>query len=112
VPTVALSETIAAAEISFRRNVFAAVVLPEPTVPRKILNVVATPVVGAVATDKNLTFRRKLPFAPAVKTLKISVPTVPAPAELVFAAVVVIVTCPTFGVRPNTGVVFAATGIS
>lgn len=105
---VELSEAIAGTEISPIRKVSAAVVEPEPTVLRKILRVVATPVVGAVATDIKRILWAKLPLAPEVNTLKMSVPTVPPPAELVLAAVWVMVTCPTLGVKENIGEVFAA----
>src|ERR1043166_9261341 len=89
------------------RKVSAADVVDEPTLLRKIRKVVATPVVGAVATDINLTRCTKLPLAPEVNALKMSVPTVPPPADDVFAAVWVIVTELTFGVPLKIGDVLA-----
>lgn len=106
------SDAMAAAEISASRNVLAAVVAPDVCVLMNTRSVVATPVVGVVATERNRILRRKLPSAPAVKTLKISVPIVPPPAEDVFAADCVMVTLPIFGVRVQMGVVFAAINAS
>jgi hypothetical protein len=74
-------------------------------------NTVATPVTAAAeATDIKRSRCTKLPFAPAVNALNMSVPTVPAPLDLALAAVVVIVTDVTFGVTEKIGAVFA--GIS
>ena len=71
-------------------------------------SVVATELTAAAdATGINLTRCTKLPFAPALNARNISVPTVPPPAELTLAAVVVIFASPTFGVNANIGLVFA-----
>lgn len=104
---VVASEAIAGTEISPIKNVSAAEVVLDPTLLMKIRRVVATPVVGAVATLINRTLFTKLPLAPEVNTLNISVPTVPPPAELVLAAVVVSVTELTLGVPEKIGDVFA-----
>jgi hypothetical protein len=105
---VAASEAIAGTDTSPIRDVSAAVVDPDPTVLRKIRSTVATPVVGAEATDIKRILCTKLPLAPAVNVLKMSVPTVPPPAEDVFAAACVIETVPTLGVKENIGCVLAA----
>jgi hypothetical protein len=103
----AWSEAMAGTDTSPMRNVSAAVVPPEVTVLRNTRKVVMTPVVGADATDMNLTRSTKLPLAPAVNALKMSVASVPVPSDLVLAEAVVMVARPTLGVRVKIGLVFA-----
>lgn len=84
------------------------VVAPDPTVLRYTRRVVATELTAAAeATVLNLTLSTKLPFAPAVKALKMFVPMVSVPSERTSAAVVVIFALPMFGVSVKMGEVFA-----
>ena len=104
------AEVMAGTAISPMRNVFAAVVFVadgSATVDTNTRKVVATdPVAATLATEKNRTFSRYEPDAPAVNTSVICVAAAPAvddPSFLTTAFVVGIATLPRFGVWVNLG---------